>query len=460
MVAEGLLGRRAMHAARAYWALVTLLWLFGSSTDAVAQQAALRMTWNIDSSSDWTRIEVRGLTWKVERKRLETLGSGEVQAPLQGNVLWIKKSPLNLAAAQLELQVSAVATGEPIQVLVTRGDLGRTKLTWRVGKTVVGTDESSGRTGAVGNLRVMTPDFGRLDASAALPRRDWGRRVLAFYYGWWGTPTGPARSWEHWDPQADHRGVLNQPTLGMYDSADPKVIAQHVTWARQAGIQTLVMSLWRRGAHQDLVLKRLLDEAAAQGLTATGYIEVAATPDDLRQQLESLLANEARHPAWLTVHGQKVVFLYVRVFQSLNPDALRKALRELPVLAIGDSLDPNLLEVLGGLHSYVSFLDPAKRAEQIIQARQAARAWDKLLVATVMPGYDDTTIRFPGRHIPRDGTRYWQAQTAAVALADWVVLTSFNELHEGSEIEPTSGDGPAWLLHMRQFVDSWTGARP
>ncbi len=430
------------------------------SGEAMAQQAALRMTWTIDTSSDWTRIEVRGLHWKVERKHLETLGSGEVQAPVQGNVFWVKKSPLNLAAAQLELQVSAVATGEPVQLLVTRGDLGRTQLTWRAGTKVVATADSSGRSGAVGNLLVVTPDFSKLDSSAALPRRDWGRRVLAFYYGWWGTPTGPAKGWDHWEPQAVHRGVLNAPALGLYDSADPKVIAQHVTWARQAGIQTLVLSLWRRCAHQDLVLKGLLDEAALQGLSVTGYIEVAATADDLRQQLQSLLANEARHPAWLTVHGQKVVFIYVRVFQSLNPDALRRALRDLPVVAIGDSLDPNLMEVLGGLHSYVSFLEPAKRAEQVILARQAARAWDKLLVATVMPGYDDTNIRFPGRHIPRDGTRYWQAQTAAVELADWVVLTSFNELHEGSEVEPTLAEGPAWLLHMRKWVDTWTAGRP
>lgn len=436
--------------------IVALTSLLVDAEEALAQQAALRMTWSIDTSSDWTRIEVRGLQWKVERKRLETAGSGEVQAPLQGNLIWIKKSPMNLEAAQLELQVSAVATGEPMQLLVSRGDLGRTKVTWRVGKTAVAVDDSSGRTGAVGNLRVMTPDLSRLDATAAQPRRDWGRRVLAFYYGWWGTPTGPAKGWEHWDQQAEHRGVLNQPSLGLYDSADPKVIAQHVTWARQAGIQTLVLSLWRRCAHQDLVLKGLLDEAARQGMTATGYLEVAATPEDLRQQIESLLAAEGRHPAWLTVHGKKVLFIYVRVFQSLNPDALRKALRDLPVVAVGDSLDPNLLEVLGGLHSYVSFLEPAKRAEQVIQARQAARAWDKLLVATVMPGYDDTNIRFPGRHIPRDGTRYWQAQIAAAELADWVVLTSFNELHEGSEIEPTTSAGPAWLLQMRKWVDTWT----
>lgn len=453
-----------MIAARILWVLAVLAMVTAAlwATPAAAQQAALRMTWTIESSSDWARVEVRGLRWTVVKKRLVSSGSGDVSAPVQGNLIQLRKSPLDLSTAQLEVEVSAVATGEPIQLLVSRGDLGRLQLQWRVGKTVVAQDDSSGRSGASGNLRVISPNLAKLDASAALPRRDWGRRLLAFYYGWWGTPEGPAKQWLHWDTQQAHRGVVNPPTLGLYDSADPKVIAQHVAWSKQAGIDTLVMSLWRRGEHQDKVLQGLLDEAARQGLSATGYIEVAATPEDLRAQLESLLAQEMRHPAWLTVHGQKVIFLYVRVFQALNPQALRKALLGLPVLAVGDStaLDPSLFEVLGGLHSYVSFIEPAKRADQQIAARQAARSADKLLVATVMPGYDDSNIRFPGTVVPRNGTRFWQAQTAAAELADWVTLTSFNELHEGSEIEPTQPSGDAWLQQVRAWADRWKRGAP
>lgn len=427
-----------------------------------AQQAALRMTWTVESSSDWARIEVRGLRWVVEKKRVVSNGSGEVSAPVQGNLIQLRKSPLDLSTAQLELEVSAVPTGEPLQLLVSRGDLGRLRLQWRVGKALVASDDSSGKSGAAGNLRVISADLRKIDASAALPRRDWGRRLLAFYYGWWGTPDGPAKQWLHWDAQSEHRGVVTPPALGLYDSADPKVIAQHVAWSKQAGIDTLVMSLWRRGEHQDKVLRGLLDEAARQGLTATGYIEVAATAEDLRAQLESLLAGEMRHPAWLTVHGQKVVFLYVRVFQALNPQALRKALLGLPVLAVGDStaLDPALYEVLGGLHSYVSFIEPAKRADQQIAARQFARSGDKLLVATVMPGYDDSNIRMPGTVVPRNGGRFWQGQTAAAELADWVVLTSFNELHEGSEIEPSTAEGDAWLKAVRAWAERWKRGAP
>lgn len=433
-----------------------------AANPALAQQAALRMTWTVQSSSDWARIEVRGLRWVVEKKRVLSTGNGDVTAPVQGNLIQLKKSPLDLSTAQLELEVTAVPTGEPIQLLVTRGDLGQLQLQWRIGKALVASDASSGKSAGAGNLRVISPDLAKIDGSAALPRRDWGRRLLAFYYGWWGTPEGPAKQWLHWDTQSPHRGVVNPPALGLYDSADPKVIAQHVTWSKQAGIDTLVLSLWRRGDHQDKVLQGLLDEAARQGLTATGYIEVAATAEDLRGQVESLLAREMRHPAWLTVHGQKVVFLYVRVFQSLNPQALRRALVGLPVLAVGDStaLDPSLYEVLGGLHSYVSFIEPAKRADQQIAARQFARSADKLLVATVMPGYDDSNIRFPGTVVPRNGTRFWQAQTAAAELADWVILTSFNELHEGSEIEPSVSGGDSWLRGVRAWVDRWKRGAP
>ena len=59
--------------------------------------------------------------------------------------------------------------------------------------------------------------------------------------------------------------------------------------------------------------------------------------------------------------------------------------------------------------------------------------------ATVIPGYDDTKIRKPGLKADRlDGQVYrvlWDE--AMKAKPDWVLITSWNEWHEGSEIEPS-----------------------
>lgn len=441
--------------------LVVLCWigLAGSATPAFAEQTVLKLTLDLDQTSDWVRIELRGLRWRVLSRQLQVDGPADANLGLDGTVM-VRKPPADTSRVKLRLELAAVTTGEALQVVMRHGDLGKVQLDLRAGAASVARIASSSGAGAANNLRLAAMDEGALQRAPVLPRRDWGRRMLAFYYGWWGMPTGPAKEWLHWDPQVPENAVAHPPLLAPYDSADPKVIAQHVTWAKQAGIDTLVLSWWHMYPHQQLVLTRLLDECQRQGITATVYIEVAASPEDLRKQLLDLLGGVAQHPAFLTVQGQKVVFLYIRVFEKVDDNGFRRALAGLPVLAIGDRLEPEWLGPLGGLHSYVSFLFAAKRMDQMREARSAARLWDKLTVATVMPAYDDTTIRFGGRHLDRDDGRYYAAQWAAAQPMDWVILTSFNELHEGSEIEPTRAEGTRWLELTRRYVDQWKAGRP
>jgi hypothetical protein len=63
----------------------------------------------------------------------------------------------------------------------------------------------------------------------------------------------------------------------------------------------------------------------------------------------------------------------------------------------------------------------------------------KISALTVIPGYDDTKIRKPGLAVDRFDGRLYQLQWQAAIKADphWVLITSFNEWHEGSEIEPS-----------------------
>lgn len=431
----------------------------GLARPASAEQTVLHLALDIDCTSDWARIELRGLRWRVLSRQLRVDGPVDAGLQLDGAV-GIRKPAADLSRVRLHLDLAAVATGEALQVVTKHGDLGELQVRLTAGRALLATQTSRGLSGASGNIRIATLDAKGLERAPVLPRRDWGRRMLAFYYGWWGLPTGPAKEWLHWDPQTPESTVTHPPQLGPYDSADPAVIAQHVTWAKQAGIDTLVLSWWHMYPHQRLLLTRLLDECQRQGVTATVYIEVASNPEDLRNQLVDLLTGIGNHPAFLKVQGQAVVFLYTRVFEHLDDSGFRRALAGLPVLAIGDRLEPEWLESLGGLHSYVSFLFASKRMDQMREARTAARLWDKLTVATVMPAYDDTNIRFGGRHLDRDEGRYYAAQWAAAQPLDWVILTSFNELHEGSEIEPTRAEGMRWLEATRQYVARWKAGRP
>ncbi len=424
-----------------------------------AQQAVLPLRVQVDTTADWTRVELRGLLVQATSHTLRVEGAAQVATPLVvGNAIVIRKPVRDNSQVLLTVDCAVVATGEPPQIHITRGDAGGAAVSVWSGRKVLASDRTMGKQALVGNVRLLDLDLRGF--AAPLPRRDWGRRVLAFYYGWWGTPQGPAKKWQHWDPDAPHKGVNLPPKLGLYDSLDGATLHMHTTWARQAGIDTLVMSVWQRDARQDAILKAVLDAAEHDGLTVSAYLEAAENHQDLRQQLQWLLSDDMRHKAWLTVHGQKVVFLYTRIFDKVDADGYRKALDGLPIMAIGDRMQPHWLEVLGGLHSYVSFISPANYADELRIGRQHARLRDKLMVATVMPGYDDSNIRFPGTVYARRGGDMLRDNWQIAQQADWVILTSFNELHEGSEIEPTVPEGDLWLRRMRQWSDAFKGRAP
>jgi len=425
------------------------------SATAQAQSAVLPLSIAIDTHAEWARVEVRGAQLHVVGRSVSFAGDADLAAPLvDGQVVQVRQPSRATRRVEARIDLAIGLTGEPLCAIASAAAGAPTRIVVRSGSRVI----AAGEWGDPAPPRLWAIDPARL--AAPLPRRDWGRRVLAFYYGWWGTPTGPARAWLHWNPAAPDRAVQRLPTLGVYDSADPAVLRQHVAWARQAGIDTLVVSLWTRGAHQDLMLARLLDAAREGGLTVAGYLEAAASSDDLRAQVQSYLKAEMAHPAWLTVHGDKVLFLYTRVLAAVDPPGLRRALADLPVRAIGDGLRREWLDATGGVHAYVSFIAPAQHREAFRLMRQRARLADKLAVATAMPGYDDTPVRFPGGAIARDGGRVYQDDWRSAALADWVVVTSFNELHEGSQIEPTVDEGMRWIERTRAFADAFRRVAP
>jgi glycoprotein endo-alpha-1,2-mannosidase len=84
----------------------------------------------------------------------------------------------------------------------------------------------------------------------------------------------------------------------------------------------------------------------------------------------------------------------------------------------------------------------------------------KISTVTIIPGYDD---RSTGRPPPRPVTNRWGGevyralwQAAIAARPDWVLITSWNEWHEGSEIEPSVEYGSLLLdetaLSARRFL--------
>ncbi len=309
--------------------------------------------------------------------------------------------------------------------------------------------------------------------------------TLAFYYGWYGNPEVSGK-WRHWEGvDAARRQIASSthyPVLGAYDSNDPKVIEQHCQWARQAQLDGFIYSWWGVGTDEEKPLPRLLDAAAKHRLKVCLYYEAVPEPSNPRSVLPEwryILQRYAAHPAHLKIEERPVLFIYSRAMEQLSLAqwawALETIRKEFPpgICAIGDSLGRSAVRVFDGIHTYnpvlalqgksVGAIQPALESHYR-EAMQTAGMFGRIACATIIPAYDDTKIRTPGVRTDRfGGESYRQQWQAALNLnPDWTLITSFNEWHEGSEIEPSVEHGEREIRATAQFAPRFRamGERP
>ncbi|ESQ76322.1 hypothetical protein [Asticcacaulis sp. AC402] len=289
------------------------------------------------------------------------------------------------------------------------------------------------------------------------------KEVLAFYYGWYRTKDAQA----HWQ----NPGSPNMPIRGPYDSQDDAVITRHVDQAKANGISGFIASWWGPNDATDQQLPKLLRAAGKAGLKVCAYVENAATPQALAEQVLYLHRTHAGHRQWLTLDGRPVVFLYDRVLQTLGLEGWKqaKALIEqnakgaLAFIATGNGRNQiaERAPYFDGVHIYdMAFYLNQKRDISWLWRRQFYSGWVgyqkalRVKTATLMPGYDDRLV--PDRPKPRpvidrDRGRLFRAlwDAAIAADPDWILIVSFNEWHEASEIEPSQQNGDRELLTCR-----------
>ncbi|HEY75203.1 MAG TPA: hypothetical protein G4O00_03355, partial [Thermoflexia bacterium] len=282
------------------------------------------------------------------------------------------------------------------------------------------------------------------------------RLVLAFYYAWYDMTT-----WQ--------KPLPDQP-LYPYASADPAAIERHVLWAQQAGIDALVQSWYGpqvTNNQTETNFALLLDIAAKHGLAAAVDLEVTSpfihSEGDLIAALQHLLTVHARHPAYLRVGGRPVVFFWR---QDQYPVATWAAIRaqvdpDRTSIWIAEGTDLDYLEVFDGNHLYSVAWDPEPEGT-LVRWGNRVRTWNsehgvaRYWVATVMPGYDDRVTGRPDAFVrDRAGGAYYRRcwEGAIQSGADWVIITSFNEWMEGTQIEPSIGYGEFYLNLTKELGD-------
>jgi len=303
------------------------------------------------------------------------------------------------------------------------------------------------------------------------------REVLAFYYPWYGTAEKQGKT-VHWGKinaeQHDISDSTHYPAQGAYDSHDPALVERQIKLAKANGITGFIHSWWGQNRLEDEALPIVLAAAGKENFKVSVYWETApakerAQIDHAINDLTYLLTKYATNPAFLKVDGKPVIFVYGRVMGEVPlsswPDIISGArAKSGDFLLIADGYHEKYARQFDGLHAYNICSSVKGKSPDALRAWAAKHYGDVVKLARdnhriscvdIIPGYDDTKIRHPGLKVDRlDGQVYsilWDETIKA--SPDWVLITSWNEWHEGSEIEPSLEYGDKYLTLTKEYTE-------
>jgi glycoprotein endo-alpha-1,2-mannosidase len=318
--------------------------------------------------------------------------------------------------------------------------------------------------------------------------------TFAFYYPWYGTPS-VSGYWYHWN-DANHNpdnitngrrdiSATDYPLLDVYDSNNETVISQHIQWAKQAGIGCFIISWWGINDFTDNASKHIREICERDNFNFTFYYESTTSINQALGDLNYLLNTYGNSPSYYKIDGRPVIFVFQRARDSLErgrypffDNGWKDVVQDLK----GNGENPYIIMDFGGyeydvksfvdyfegfvdgIHVYndIAIFDVSPSAVQYIyrSASDLAHSYNKIFVATIVPGFDNTVASNYNNSLVvdrQDGATYslfWQIANAS--RPDGYAVTSFNEWHEGTEIEPSREYGNQYLNLTFEFVNQYS----
>jgi glycoprotein endo-alpha-1,2-mannosidase len=308
--------------------------------------------------------------------------------------------------------------------------------------------------------------------------------VGVYYYPWHGPDfhRGDGYMRKLLDPQ--HR-----PTLGEYDDTKPETIAQHLKWSRQANVKLWVCSWWGPGSREDETIRNVIlshsnlqDHKIALLYETTGRVKEADGYDTKRvaTDMQYICPTYFNHSNYYRIDGRPVLFLYLTrllTIKSVLADVVRIMVENCigyNVFIVGDqvwkeapapSSEYPPFGYLDGVTNYDIYgnMDNPPYAGQAavdsyyneqIKWRASANAEGVRYAVAASPGYNDRGVRFAAnntglsrRLTPKSeqGTLFVAQLVRARQLVDptmdnLLMVNSFNEWHEDTQIEPCVGE--------------------
>jgi hypothetical protein len=304
--------------------------------------------------------------------------------------------------------------------------------------------------------------------------------VGVYYYPWYGNnnfhdasnPTGQNTLVYHLNPRIT-------PQLGWYNQNDPNVISRHYKWARYAGVDFFVTSYWGRGKTEDSIIQNyMFDNPDRSNIKLAVFIETKAAALSLSKitdETNYLCDNYFNRPGYFRIDNKPVIFIYVTramsdpnlttYISNIRTAATNKGAGD--VYIVGDEVwgSPNIaketprVSQMDAVTNYDVFGNigrPRFATDSILNTWQSENtSWKsfvnsigKQFIPAVTPGFNNRSLSPMSRKLNDEsnefGTLFSGMLDRAKAAADMnmIMVTSWNEWHEDTQIEPTISAPP------------------
>jgi glycoprotein endo-alpha-1,2-mannosidase len=299
-------------------------------------------------------------------------------------------------------------------------------------------------------------------------------KVHTFYYNWYGNPEydGKYLHWAHdvlphWSDTTwnnlppltggDNIGANFYPQLGCYSSNDSSVISAHIKMIKQAGIGVLCLSWWGENSFEDKSVKLILDEADKEGIKVNFHLEPLKGRDanSTVEMMKYIVDNYGSHQAFYRDEGKPMFYVYdsyltpkeewASVFHKDSLNTIRGTKYDALVIGLWVNEKEEDFFIHSGFDGFYTYF-----ASDGFTFGSSTTNWkylsdwamnnQKIFIPCVGPGYSDTRIRpWNAQNFKsRDNGKYYDNmfESAIEVHTDFIGITSFNEWHEGTQIEP------------------------
>jgi glycoprotein endo-alpha-1,2-mannosidase len=298
-------------------------------------------------------------------------------------------------------------------------------------------------------------------------------KVHTFYYNWYGNPEqdGKYYHWAHdvlphwsdtsWDNAesfmgGDNIGANFYPQLGCYSSNDPKVISAHMKMIKQSGIGVLCLSWWGEGSFEDKSVKLILDLADKEGIKVNFHLEPLKdrNANSTVEMMKYIIDTYGEYNAFYYMDGKPMFYVYdsyltpkkewAAVFHPDSSATIRGTKYDAVVIGLWVNEGEEDFFLQSGFDGFYTYF-----ASDGFTYGSSTTNWkylldwattnNKLFIPCVGPGYSDARIRpwnkqnFKSR---ANGKYYDDMFESAIGVSpNFIGITSFNEWHEGTQIE-------------------------